>query len=157
MPTCCRVARVPALAATGAAWRTAWLAGRSRLLVVVEATGGLERIVTAALALAGIAVAVLNPRQVRDFARAAGLLAKTDRLDADALALYGERLRPVPRPPRAAAASPRSDGDAFPPRRATGSDYSCGASRSTVIASRTASRGASPSGSGRPSAATASK
>ena len=56
-----------------------------------------------ALERAGIAVAVVNPRQIRDFARAAGLLAKTDRLDAYALALYGERLRPVPRPPRAAA------------------------------------------------------
>ncbi len=75
-------------------------ASRQRLLVVVEATGGLERTLAAALAQAGIAVAVVNPRQIRDFARAAGLLAKTDRLDAYALALYGERLRPVPRPPR---------------------------------------------------------
>jgi transposase len=87
----------------GLARLIAWLASRPRLLVVVEATGGLERIVTAALAQVGIAVAVVNPRQVRDFARAAGLLAKTDRLDAYALALYAERLRPVPRPPRSAA------------------------------------------------------
>jgi transposase len=80
-----------------------WLASRERLLVVVEATGGLERSLTIALEHAGIAVAVVNPRQVRDFARAIGLLAKTDRLDAYALALYGERLCPAPRPPRAAA------------------------------------------------------
>jgi transposase len=58
---------------------------------------------TTALARAAIAVAVVNPRQIRNFARASGRLAKTDRLDADMLALYGERMRPVPRPPRAAA------------------------------------------------------
>jgi transposase len=87
----------------GMARLAAWLASRARALVVVEATGGLERALTLALAQAGIAVAVVNPRQVRDFARAAGLLAKTDRLDAYALALYGERLRPLPRPPRSAA------------------------------------------------------
>jgi transposase len=87
----------------GIARLLAWLASQERLLVVVEATGGLERGLTVALEQAGIAVAVVNPRQTRDFARAAGLLAKTDRLDAYALALYGERLRPAPRPPRAAA------------------------------------------------------
>jgi transposase len=87
----------------GIARLLAWLASQQRLLVVVEATGGLERMLTVALAQAGIAIAVVNPRPVRDFARAAGLLAKTDRLDAYALALYGERLRPMPRPPRAAA------------------------------------------------------
>ncbi len=52
-------------------------------LVVLEATGGYERAVTAALAIAGMAVAVVNPRQVRDFAKATGKLAKTDALDAD--------------------------------------------------------------------------
>jgi transposase len=87
----------------GVARLVAWLASRERVLVVVEATGGLERMLAAALAQAAIAVAVVNPRQTRDFARAAGLLAKTDRLDAYALALYGERLRPVPRPLRSAA------------------------------------------------------
>lgn len=87
----------------GIARLVAWLASKGRLLVVVEATGGLERGLAAALAQAGIAVAVVNPRQVRDFARAAGLLAKTDRRDAYALALYGERLRPEPRPARAPA------------------------------------------------------
>lgn len=87
----------------GIARLVAWLASKEDLLVVVEASGGLERVLTAALAQAKIAVAVVNPRQVRDFARAAGLLAKTDRLDAYALALYGERMRPRPRPARAAA------------------------------------------------------
>ena len=87
----------------GIARLVAWLASKGRLLVVAEATGGLERGLGAALAQAGIALAVVNPRQIRDFARAAGLLAKTDRLDAYALALYGERLRPVARPPRSAA------------------------------------------------------
>jgi transposase len=87
----------------GIARLVAWLASQERLLVVVEATGGLERTLTVALEQAKIAVAVVNARQIRDFARAAGLLAKTDRLDAYALALYGERLRPVPRPPRSAA------------------------------------------------------
>jgi transposase len=87
----------------GIARLVGWLASQDRLLVVAEATGGLERPLTVALGRAGIAVAVVNPRQIRDFARAAGLLAKTDRLDAYALALYGERLRPVARPPRSAA------------------------------------------------------
>jgi len=87
----------------GIARLVAWLASKGRLLVVVEATGGLERGLRAALAQAVIALALVNPRQVRDFARAAGLLAKTDRLDAYALALYGERLRPGPRAPRSAA------------------------------------------------------
>ena len=67
-------------------------------LVVVEATGGLERGVAAALAAARVAVAVVNPRQVRDFARCLGRLAKTDRLDAQVLARYGEQIGPEPRP-----------------------------------------------------------
>ena len=78
----------------------AWLAATDRPLVAVEATGGLERPLVAALDRAALAVAVVNPRQVRDFARAAGLLAKTDRLDARALALFAERLRPQPRAAR---------------------------------------------------------
>ena len=77
----------------------AWLASRERPLLVVEATGGLERALVAALGRAGIAAAVVNPRQIRDFARAAGLLAKTDRLDARVLALFAERMRPEPRLP----------------------------------------------------------
>lgn len=63
-------------------------------IVVIEATGGLQRAVATALAAAGIAVAVVNPRQVRDFARAAGQLAKTDRIDAQVLARFGLCLQP---------------------------------------------------------------
>ena len=65
--------------------------------VILEATGGLETPVASALAAAGIAVAIVNPRQVRDFARATGRLAKTDRLDAEVLALFGEAVRPEAR------------------------------------------------------------
>ena len=67
-------------------------------LVVLEATGGLEFAVTAALAAAELPVVVVNPRQVRDFARATGRLAKTDRLDAQVLARFGEAVKPTPRP-----------------------------------------------------------
>lgn len=66
--------------------------------VVLEATGGLERAVAAELDVAGLPVAVVNPRQVRDFARAAGRLAKTDAIDAQLLARYGEAMRPQVRP-----------------------------------------------------------
>ena len=66
--------------------------------VILEATGGLETPVASALAAAGIAVAIVNPRQVRDFARATGRLAKTDRLDAEVLAHFGEAVRPEARP-----------------------------------------------------------
>lgn len=67
-------------------------------LVVVEATGGYERAVVAALAARAVPLVVANPRQIRDFARATGQLAKTDRIDADTLALFAERVRPEPRP-----------------------------------------------------------
>jgi transposase len=67
-------------------------------LVVLEATGGLEWTVVAELAAAGVPVAVVNPRQVRDFAKATGKLAKTDRLDATLLARFGEAVQPEPRP-----------------------------------------------------------
>ena len=67
-------------------------------LVVLEATGGLEVRLAAALAAAGLPVAVVNPRQVRVFARAAGRLAKTDRLDAEAVARFAEAVRPPARP-----------------------------------------------------------
>jgi transposase len=67
-------------------------------LIVLEATGGLERAVTSALATAGLPVVVVNPRQVRDFARATGQLAKTDALDARALAHFADVIRPAPRP-----------------------------------------------------------
>jgi len=68
------------------------------VLVVMEATGGLEVPLAAALAAAGLAVAVVNPRQVRDFAKAIGQLAKTDALDAHPLARFAEVVRPEPRP-----------------------------------------------------------
>jgi transposase len=67
-------------------------------LVVLEATGGLEIPIAAALSRAGLPVVVVNPRQVRDFARATGRLAKTDKIDALTLALFGERVRPEIRP-----------------------------------------------------------
>jgi transposase len=67
-------------------------------LIVLEATGGLQVRVAAMLAAEGFALAVVNPRQVRDFARALGWLAKTDRIDAEAIALFAERVQPVPRP-----------------------------------------------------------
>ena len=70
----------------------------SPALVVLEATGGFEVTVAAALAGAGLPLAVVNPRQIRDFARATGRLAKTDRLDAGAIALFAERVRPEARP-----------------------------------------------------------
>jgi len=67
-------------------------------LVVVEATGGFEQTVAAALVSAGMPLAVVNPRQIRDFARATGQLAKTDALDAKAIARFAEAVRPEPRP-----------------------------------------------------------
>jgi len=67
-------------------------------LIVLEAPGGLERAATAALATAGLPVVVVNPRQARDFARATGQLAKTDALDARALAHFADVIRPTPRP-----------------------------------------------------------
>jgi transposase len=66
-------------------------------LVVMEATGGYQAPLAAALTVAGIAVAVVNPRQVRDFGRATGQLAKTDALDAEIIARFGEALKPEPR------------------------------------------------------------
>jgi transposase len=67
-------------------------------LIVLEASGGHEIAVTAALAGAGLPVAVVNPRQVRDFARATGRLAKTDALDARLLARFAARIQPPVRP-----------------------------------------------------------
>ena len=76
----------------------ALLAGLPAALVVLEATGGYEARLAADLAAADLPVAIVNPRQVRDFARATGRLAKTDRIDAALLALFAERIRPEPRP-----------------------------------------------------------
>jgi transposase len=67
-------------------------------LIVLEATGGYEVTVAAVLASAQLPLAVVNPRQIRDFARATGQLAKTDTLDAQIIALFAERVRPEPRP-----------------------------------------------------------
>ncbi len=67
-------------------------------LVILEATGGLELSLAAALIAAAVPVQVVNPRQARDFAKATGQLAKTDRLDALVLARFGAALRPEPRP-----------------------------------------------------------
>lgn len=66
-------------------------------LVVLEATGGLEIPLTGTLAAAGVPVVVVNPRQVRDFAKATGQLAKTDAIDAQVLARFAEVIRPEPR------------------------------------------------------------
>jgi transposase len=98
-----------ALRPSGATWRVAnddhgisqlidRLGSLRPQLVVVEATGGFELKVVAELAAAGIPVQAVNPRQARDFARATGTLAKTDRLDARALAHFAEVVRLSPRP-----------------------------------------------------------
>ena len=68
-------------------------------LVCVEATGGLERLLVKELQRQGIPVAVVNPRQIRDFARSMNRLAKTDRLDAHTIALFAQRMQPPPTPP----------------------------------------------------------
>jgi len=74
------------------------LRGLAVELVVVEATGGFEVTVAAAIAGAGLPLAVVNPRQIRDFARAIGRLAKTDALDAEVIARFAEQIRPPVRP-----------------------------------------------------------
>lgn len=75
-----------------------WLRRQNVTLVCLEATGGYERRAADALAAAAIPRAIVNPRCVRDFARAAGKLAKTDEIDASVLALFAERMRPEPTP-----------------------------------------------------------
>jgi transposase len=70
----------------------------SPTLIVVEATGGLQTPLVALLMESGLAVAVVNPRQVRDFAKALGILAKTDRVDAHVLARFAQAIRPEVRP-----------------------------------------------------------
>lgn len=74
------------------------LRARGPACVVLEATGGLQVPLASALAVAGIPVAVVNPRQVRDFAKATGQLAKTDAIDAQVLAQFADAVRPTPRP-----------------------------------------------------------
>jgi len=68
------------------------------VVLVLEATGGYDVTAAATLASAGLPVAVVNPRQIRDFARATGQLAKTATLDARVIALFAEAVRPAPRP-----------------------------------------------------------
>ena len=104
-----------AVAPDGLAWRVgndpagiaelaARLAQLAPALVVLEASGGYEAPAAAELGLAALPVAVVNPRQVRDFGRAVGQLAKTDALDAALLARFAAAVRPAPRPlPDAAA------------------------------------------------------
>ena len=75
-----------------------WLQARHPHVIVLEATGGYEARVAAAVAHAGLPVAVVNPRQIRDFARATGQLAKSDGLDAAVLAHFGEAVQPPVRP-----------------------------------------------------------
>ena len=74
------------------------LRGRDVALIVLEATGGFETTVTAALCAVGLPLMVANPRQVRDFARATGKLAKTDAIDAAVIAHFADAVRPEPRP-----------------------------------------------------------
>lgn len=76
----------------------AWLKKRGPKIVVLEATGGYEREVAATLVAEGLQVAIVNPYQVRAFAQASGRLAKTDKLDAEAIAAFAAALRPEPRP-----------------------------------------------------------
>ena len=67
-------------------------------LIVSEATGGFEQVVAGALGAVGLPIVVVNPRQIRDFARALGRLAKTDRIDAETIAIFAERVQPELRP-----------------------------------------------------------
>lgn len=73
------------------------LSGLEPELVVMEATGGFETVVAAGLAATDLPLAIVNPRQIRDFAKAAGRLAKTDTLDAAVIAHFAEAMRPEPR------------------------------------------------------------
>lgn len=82
----------------GLAALVAWLTPLAPTAIVLEATGGYESALVAALCLGGLAVSVVNPKRVRDFAGALGRVAKTDTLDAGVLAEFAERLRPPTRP-----------------------------------------------------------
>lgn len=75
-----------------------WLVPLAPTLIVVEATGGYENALVAALSLQGLPVALVNPKRVRDFAGALGQRAKTDELDARVLAAFAQQVRPVVRP-----------------------------------------------------------
>ena len=99
---------------TGATWTVPRSRGGLRRLqgqlqalrpsrIVLEASGGYERAVVVALSAAGLPVVRVNPRQTRDFARAHGVLAKTDRIDAGVLARFAAEVRPPLRPQPSAA------------------------------------------------------
>ena len=96
------------------------MAGQTVELIAMEASGGLERDLACALQAAGFAVAVVNPRQARDFARTMGYLAKTDRIDARALAALAQMLARRPERDkfvtvllyRRVVGGPRADADA---------------------------------------------
>ena len=89
---------------TGIAALAQELGALAPTLVVLEATGGIELPLAGYLGALGMPLVIANPRQVRDFARSTGELAKTDRIDAGILALFAERVRPEPRPVPDAAA-----------------------------------------------------
>ena len=76
----------------------AWIVPLAPELIVMEATGGFETNAATALAAGGLALAVVNPKHVRDFARAFGILAKTDRIDALVLAAFAQKVHPPVRP-----------------------------------------------------------
>jgi len=97
----CRGSRRVAYDTAGLRGLIAELSGERPDLVVCEATGGLERRVAAELVAVGIAVAVVNPRQVRDYAKAIGRLAKTDRIDARVIAEFGLAVQPPAHVPKA--------------------------------------------------------
>lgn len=78
-------------------------------LVVVESTGGMERGIVQALQRQEVLVAVINPKRARDFAKASGRLAKTDRIDAEVLAHFAETMRPLPKPLASEAQAALSD------------------------------------------------
>ncbi|MCW5185419.1 IS110 family RNA-guided transposase, partial [Burkholderia cenocepacia] len=94
-----------------------WLRRKTVTLVILEATGGYERACAVALAGAGLPVSVINPRQARDFARAMGRLAKTDRLDARALAEFAAVLHAQGHQPRALASQEQRELVALVARR----------------------------------------
>ena len=87
--------------ATGHQQLLGWARTQAPSLLVVEATGGYEAAMVAAVATAGLPITVVNPRQVRDLAKALGVLAKTDGVDARVLARFAQLLRPVVRAPKA--------------------------------------------------------
>lgn len=89
--------RIPNTEPAIEAWVTT-VQDQAPALVVVEASGGYETLVAAALTTAGVAVAVVQPRRVRQFAQAIGTLAKSDRIDARVLAHFADRIRPPARP-----------------------------------------------------------